>query len=72
MAEAARLAAPGRAGDAAGGVLAVAFAGVVVGPSVLGLMVGALGSYALGFALLAMLPATGAALALRQTHPKQM
>lgn len=64
MAEAARLAAPGRAGDAAGGV--------VIGPSVLGLMVGALGSYALAFALLAMLPATGAALALRQTHPKQM
>nr|WP_264185633.1 MFS transporter [Roseicella aerolata] len=65
MAEAARLAAPGRAGDAAGGVLAVAFAGVVVGPSLLGGVVGAVGSYALAFALLAGLPAIGAAIAWR-------
>ena len=48
MAEAARLAAPGRAGEAAGGVLAVAFAGVVVGPSLLGALIGAAGSYAIG------------------------
>ena len=63
MAEAARLAAPGRAGEATGGVLAVAFAGVVVGPSLLGLLVGLVGSYALAFALLAGLPAIGAIIA---------
>jgi MFS family permease len=67
MAEAARLAAPGRAGDAAGGVLAVAFAGVVVGPSLLGGVIGLTGSYALTFALLAGLPALGAAIAWRQS-----
>lgn len=65
MAEAARLAAPGKAGDAAGGVLAVAFAGVVVGPSLFGLLVAALGSYALAFGLLALLPGLGAVLAWR-------
>ncbi len=65
MAEAARLAAPGKAGDAAGGVLAVAFAGVVVGPSILGLLVGAVRSYALAFGLLALLPLVGAAIAWR-------
>ena len=63
MAEAARLAAPGRVGEAAGGVLAVAFAGVVVGPSLLGLVFSATGSYALGFALLALLPLAGAVIA---------
>ncbi|MEN0077397.1 MAG: MFS transporter [Paracraurococcus sp.] len=65
MAEAARLAAPGRAGEATGGVLAVAFAGVVVGPSLLGLLVGAVGSYAFAFAVLAGLPALGALIAWR-------
>ena len=68
MAEAARLAAPGRAGEAAGGVLAVAFAGVVVGPSLLGVMVGLTGSAATGFALLALLPAAGAVVAWRNTR----
>jgi MFS family permease len=68
MAEAARLAAPGRAGEAAGGVLAVAFAGVVVGPSLLGALIGAAGSYAIGFALLALLPAAGVAIALGQAR----
>ena len=70
LAEAVRLAAPGRAGDAAGGVLAVAFAGVVVGPSLLGGVVGAAGSYALGFAVLAGLPALGAAIAWNNSRPK--
>ncbi|MBW8270036.1 MFS transporter [Caldovatus aquaticus] len=65
MAEAARLAAPGRAGEAAGGVLAVTFAGVVAGPSLLALVVGALGSYALAFAALAVLPLAGALAAWR-------
>jgi MFS family permease len=59
MAESARLAAPGKVGDAAGGVLAVAFAGVVVGPSLFGAVVAAVGSYALAFGLLAGLPAVG-------------
>jgi nitrate/nitrite transporter NarK len=68
MAEAARMAAPGRAGEAAAGVLAVAFAGVVVGPSLLGALIGAVGSYAIGFALLALLPAAGVAIAWRQTR----
>jgi MFS family permease len=68
MAEAARLAAPGRAGEAAGGVLAVAFAGVVVGPSLLGALIGAAGSYAIGFALLALLPAVGVVIARRQAR----
>ena len=66
MAEAARLAAPGHAGEAAGGVLAVAFAGVVVGPSLLGGVVGVLGSYSLAFALLSSLPAAGAVIAWRR------
>jgi hypothetical protein len=65
MAESARLAAPGRVGDAAGGVLAVAFAGVVVGPSLVALLVALAGSYALGFTWLALLPLLGAAIAWR-------
>ncbi|MBK1659277.1 MFS transporter [Paracraurococcus ruber] len=68
MAEAARLAAPGRAGEAAGAVLAIAFAGVVVGPSLLGALVAAAGSYALAFALLAALPALGAMIAWRASR----
>jgi hypothetical protein len=38
---------------------------VVVGPSVFGLLVAALGSYALAFGLLALLPGLGAVLAWR-------
>ncbi|MFC7688944.1 hypothetical protein ACFQY5_04155 [Paeniroseomonas aquatica] len=68
LAEAARLAAPGKAGDAAGGVLAVAFAGVVVGPSLFGLAVALTGSYALAFGLLALLPGMGAILAWRSAR----
>lgn len=68
MAEAARLAAPGRTGEAAGGVLAVAFAGVVVGPSLLGLLISTAGSYALGFAILGLLPAVGVAIAWRHAR----
>jgi MFS family permease len=65
MAEAARLAAPGRAGEAVGGVLAVAFAGVVAGPSLFALVAGALHAYALAFAALATLPLAGAVVAWR-------
>ena len=68
LAEAARLAAPGKAGDAAGGVLAVAFAGVVVGPSLFGLAVAVLDSYALAFGLLALLPGLGAVIAWRSAR----
>ncbi len=65
MAEAARLAAPGRAGDAAGGVLAVTFGGVVAGPSVFAVVVGLMGSYAFAFATLGVLPLAGALVALQ-------
>ncbi|MBL6456849.1 MFS transporter [Belnapia sp. T6] len=65
LAEAARLAAPGKAGDAAGGVLAVAFFGVVVGPSLFGLAVALTHSYALAFGLLSIFPGIGALIAWR-------
>jgi len=65
MAESARMAAPGKVGDAAGGVLAVAFAGVVVGPSLFGGVVAAVGSYAAAFGLMALMPAVGAVIAWR-------
>ena len=68
LAEAARLAAPGKAGDAAGGVLAVAFAGVVVGPSLFGIAVTLVQSYAIAFGLLALLPGLGAIIAWRSVR----
>ncbi len=64
LAEAARLAAPGKAGDAAGGVLSVAFAGVVVGPSLLGAAVAVTGSYSVAFGMLAVFPGLGALIAV--------
>jgi len=67
IAEAARMAAPGRAGAATGGVLACTFAGVVAGPSLFALVVGLAGGYSLAFAVLGLLPLGGAALAWR-TH----
>jgi MFS family permease len=65
IAEAARVAAPGRAGAATGGVLALTFAGVVTGPSVFALVVALAGSYSTAFAVLAAMPLLGAAIALR-------
>jgi MFS family permease len=65
MAEAARVAPPGRAGAATGGVLACTFAGVVAGPSLFALVVGLAGGYSLAFALLAVLPLAGAVIAWR-------
>ncbi len=65
MAESARLAAPGRVADAAGGVLAICFAGVVVGPVVFALVVAFIGTYATAFAALALLPVAGAVIAWR-------
>lgn len=70
IAEAARIAAPGRAGAATGGVLACTFAGVVAGPSLFALVVGLAGAYSLAFALLSALPLAGAALAWR-AHRRQ-
>jgi len=63
IAEAARMAPPGRAGAATGGVLACTFAGVVAGPSLFALMVGLLGGYSMAFAATAVLPLVGAAVA---------
>lgn len=65
IAEAARLARPGRAGAATGGILACTFAGVVAGPSVFALVVAALGAYSAAFAAIAVLPLAGAAVAWR-------
>jgi nitrate/nitrite transporter NarK len=63
IAEAARMAPPGRAGAATGGVLACTFAGVVAGPSLFAVLVGLVGGYALAFALVAGLPLVGAVVA---------
>ena len=65
LAEAARMAAPGKAGDAAGGVLSVAFAGVVVGPSLFGAAVAVTQSYSAAFGMLAVFPGIGALIAWR-------
>lgn len=63
LAEAARLAPPGRAGAAVGAVLAVTFAGVVAGPTIFTLIVAGLHGYAAAFAALAVAPLGGAAIA---------
>ena len=65
LAEAARLAPPGRAGAAVGAVLAVTFAGVVAGPSVFTVIVTWAHGYSAAFAYLALAPFLGAAVAWR-------
>ena len=65
IAEAARIAPPGQAGAATGGVLALTFAGVVAGPSAFALVAGLAGGYSASFALLAVLPLLGAGIAWR-------
>jgi MFS family permease len=65
MAEVARLAPPGAAGAAAGGVLSVTFCGVVFGPLVYAGIVTLIGSYTDAFAVMAALPLAGAAIAWR-------
>ncbi len=65
IAEADRLAAPGRAGEAVGGVLVLSFGGVVLGPSLQALLVTLAGGYAPAFGLLALLPLAGAVVAWR-------
>src|SRR3546814_19868738 len=52
LAETARVAPPGRVGEATGGVLSVTFSGVVLGPPALTLMVAATGGYGPGFVIL--------------------
>jgi predicted MFS family arabinose efflux permease len=54
LAEVARVAAPGQAGPATGGTLAVAFLGVVVGPPLFAALAQAFGSYRPVFALLGL------------------
>lgn len=63
MAEVARLAPPGAAGAAAGGVMSVTFTGVVVGPVIFAGLVTLLGSYSAAFTVVAALPLAGAAIA---------
>ena len=65
MAEVARLAPPGAAGAAAGGVMAVTYVGVVVGPSLFAGATALVGSYTAAFAMLSVLPLLGAGVALR-------
>jgi MFS family permease len=54
LAEAARQAPPGLASLATGGTLVFTFLGVVVGPATFGALSGAVGSYRIGFVLLAV------------------
>jgi MFS family permease len=65
MAEVARLAPPGMAGVAAGGVMGITYVGVVVGPMLFAAAATLLGSYTAAFAAVAVLPLAGAAVALR-------
>ena len=55
LAEVARLAPPGQASQATGGSLSITFMGIVVGPSLFGVMAGLVGSYGLGYGLLTLL-----------------
>ena len=61
MAEVARAVPQSEVGIATGGVLVFNFAGVMVGPTAFALVSCALGSYALSYAVLAILPLIGAA-----------
>lgn len=65
VAESVRLAPPGAAGAASGVVLSLTFAGAVLGPTGLALLATWLGDYRSAFALVAILPAAGAAIAWR-------
>lgn len=60
LAEAARLAPPGKVGDATGGTLFFTFLGVVLGPPLFGLVASATDSYPLAFVFFALLTLTGA------------
>jgi MFS family permease len=69
VAEVARLAPPGAAGAATGGVMAMTYVGAVLGPSLFAGVGTLLGSYTAAFAAMSTLPLVGAALALR-THAR--
>ena len=56
LAEVARLAPPGKVGMLTGGSLLFTFTGAVTGPPLFGAILGASGSYALGFGVFAILP----------------
>ena len=56
MAEVARLAPPGKVGLLTGGSLLFTFSGALTGPPLFGAILGFSGSYALGFAVFAVLP----------------
>lgn len=59
LAEAARLAPPGKVGDATGGTLFFTFLGVVLGPPIFGLVASATDSYPMAFAFFAILTLVG-------------
>ena len=59
LAEAARLAPPGKVGDATGGTLFFTFLGVVLGPLLFGLIASLSGSYPLAFIFFALLTLIG-------------
>ncbi|WP_185805214.1 MFS transporter [Pontivivens nitratireducens] len=65
LADIARHVIPEKVGDAAGGVMAVTFIGVVIGPATLALVHGVTESFPLAFFWLALLPIIGAVTALR-------
>lgn len=65
LAQAARLAPPGRVGRIAGGVMVYNYLGVMLGPPVVGLVLAATGSFPVALATVAAVGAAGAIAALR-------
>ncbi len=65
LAQAARLAPPGRVGRIAGGVMVFNYLGVMLGPPVVGLVLAATGSFPLALATVAVVGAAGGLAALR-------
>lgn len=71
LAEAARLSPPGQAGPVTGGVLAVTFFGVVVGPSLFAASYQLIGGYAETYAWFALLPLLGSILIWRGSREER-
>jgi MFS family permease len=65
LAQAARLAPPGRVGRIAGGVMVYNYLGVMLGPPVVGLVLAATGSFPVALATVAVVGLAGAIAALR-------
>jgi MFS family permease len=65
LAEVARVAPPGRIGEATSGATFLAFIGYVLGPVAFAALVAATGSYRIAFLTTALIPASGLALLLR-------